>query len=69
MVAKGQDEPREIYFRDDAQTEFGVLRFEKLQDNPYRDFAAITYKIMNNKPFRCSLLDSETASVWTKSWK
>ncbi len=68
-VAKGEDEPREIYFRDDAETTFGMLRFERLKDNPYRDFDAITNKIMNNKPFRTSLLDNETASVWSKGWK
>ena len=67
--AKGEDEPREIYFRDDAETTFGMLRFERLKDNPYRDFNAITNKIMNTKPFRTSLLDNETASVWSKGWK
>ena len=68
-VAKGEDEPREIYFRDDAETTFGMLRFEQLKDNPYRDFDAITNKIMNNKPFRMSLVDDETASAWSKGWK
>lgn len=68
-VAKGEDEPREIYFRDDEQTTFGMLRFESVKNIPYRDFAAITNKIMNNKPFRTSLIDAETASVWSKGWK
>ncbi len=68
-VEEGEDEPREIYFRDDAGTTFGLLRFERLKDIPYRDFDAITNKIMNNKPFRTSLLDAETAAVWSKGWK
>lgn len=68
-VDEGQDEPREFYFRNDDATEFGKLRFEKLQDNPYRDWDAIVTKILNNVPFRRSLLDEETASVWKKNWK
>ena len=68
-VAEGQDEPRELYFRNDDATEFGMLRFEKLQDNPYRDWDAIVTKILNNVPFRRSLLAQETASVWRKNWK
>ena len=68
-VDEGADEPRELYFRNDDSTEFGMLRFEKLQDNPYRDWDAIVTKILNNVPFRRSLLDEETASVWKKNWK
>lgn len=68
-AAEGQDEPRELYFRNDDATEFGMLRFEKLQDNPYRDWDAIVTKILNNVPFRRSLLDEETAAVWKKNWK
>ena len=65
----GEDEPRELYFRNDDNTEFGMLRFERLQDNPYRDSQTIINKIMNNIPFRRTLLDEETASVWKKNWK
>jgi hypothetical protein len=36
--------PYEVYFRDDARTEFGLLRFEDSRDNPYRDFVAIAKK-------------------------
>lgn len=68
-VAEGKDEPRELYFRNDEATEFGMLRFEKLQDNPYRDWDAIVTKILNNIPFRRSLLNEETAVVWKKNWK
>jgi len=67
--AAGEDEPREYYFRDDEGTEFGVLRFDSIKDNPYRDFAAIKAKIMLNAPFRRSLLDDSTRSVWRKHWK
>ena len=69
IVPEGQDEPRELYFRNDDATEFGMLRFEKLKDNPYRDWDAIITKILNNVPFRRSLLDNETAAVWKKNWK
>lgn len=68
-AGKVGDEPREIYFRNDDSTEFGMLRFERLKDNPYRDFHAIVTKIMNNVPFRRSLLNENTARVWKKSWK
>jgi hypothetical protein len=37
-VGDGKDEPRELYFRNDDGSEFGMLRFEKLQDNPYRSW-------------------------------
>ena len=68
-AAKGEDEPREIYFRNDDSTEFGMLRFERQKDNPYRDFHAIVTKIMNNAPFRRSLHDDKTARIWRKNWK
>ena len=65
----GEDEPLEIYFRDDHKNEFGMLRFERVKEIPYRDYETIIYKIMNNVPFRNSLLDSDTESVWKKNWK
>lgn len=68
-VQPGEDEPREIYFRNDEKTEYGMLRFERLKDNTYRDLKAITNKIMNNRPFRNALLDEETAVEWSKAWK
>ena len=64
-----EDEPREIYLRNDQKTEFGMLRFERIKDNPYRDYVTIVNKIMNNAPFRKSLLNPETASLWKKNWK
>ncbi|MEO7674333.1 MAG: hypothetical protein ABIU09_09690 [Pyrinomonadaceae bacterium] len=69
FAAAGDDEAREFYFRDDDNTEFGVLRFERLQDNPYRDWAAIANKIMNTSPFRKALLNDATRSIWKKNWK
>lgn len=64
-----EDHPYELYFRDDAKTEFGFLRFETRKDNPYRDYAAVISKIMNNPPFRKTLQKPETANVWKKNWK
>ncbi len=58
--------PYELYFRDDERTLFGVLRFEKLKDNPYRDFKAVVSKILNNEAFRNSLLDPSTRTVWKR---
>jgi hypothetical protein len=68
-AAPGEDEPREIYFRKDDKTEFGVIRFESVKEIPYRDYAAIVTKIMNNAPFRKALLDDETEAVWKKNWR
>ena len=68
-VSPGEDEPREIYFRNDDKTEYGMLRFERLKDNPYRDFETIINKIMNNRPFRMPLIDMDTAREWSKGWK
>jgi hypothetical protein len=59
----------EVYFRDDERTEFGVLRFERFGDNPYRNLNAIATKIMNNVEFRKTLLNPATEEVWLKSWK
>ncbi len=64
-----EERPFELYFRNDDRTEFGLLRFEHRKDNPYRDYEAAVTKIFNNAPFRRTLLDPETASVWRKSWK
>ncbi len=65
----GADEPRELYFRNDDETEFGMIRFDRIKDNPYRDWEFLMTKILNNIPFRRSLLDEETRSVWKKNWK
>jgi len=66
----GQDpEPFELYFRNDDRSEFGLLRFENRKDFPYRNDEVAIYKIMNNAPFRKSLLDADTEAVWKKNWK
>lgn len=61
--------PFELYFRDDERIEFGLLRFEKRKDNPYRNYEVMIDKIMNKSEFRKTLLDPETESVWNRNWK
>lgn len=61
--------PFEVYFRDDERTEFGLLRFEKRNDNPYRNYEMLANKIMNNEKFRKSLLNPELEEVWNRNWK
>jgi hypothetical protein len=61
--------PYELYFRNDERTEFGVLRFARRKDNPYRNYEVTVNKIMNNRAFRASLLDPSTEGVWRKGWK
>ena len=68
-VDEGEEEPRELYFRDDDEIEFGMIRFDRIKDNPYRDWDFLMNKILTNIPFRRSLLDAETKSVWKKNWK
>ena len=63
------EQPSELYFRDDARTVFGMLRFERRKDNPYRNYETMVNKIMNNKKFRNTLLAPETKEVWSKNWK
>lgn len=64
-----EDSPYELYFRNDERTEFGLLRFEKKKDNPYRDYMTVVTKLMNNSEFRKTLLNPETESIWNKNWK
>ncbi len=64
-----EEQPYELFFRNDDRTEHGLLRFEHRRDNPYRDYAMVVNKIMNDIEFRKSLLDPETAGVWLNSWK
>jgi hypothetical protein len=63
------EQPFELYFRDDARTEFGLLRFENRKDNPYRDYDLMINKIMNDAEFRKTLLIPETEGVWNRNWK
>ena len=58
------EQPYALFFRNEEATVFGVLRFERADDNPYGDFAAITRKIMDDDGFRESLLDSGSQKVW-----
>ncbi len=64
-----ESEPYELYFRNDAKTDFGLLRFEKSKDNPYRNHEAVVSKIISNEPFRRGLLNNSTADIWKKNWK
>jgi hypothetical protein len=64
-----EETPDEWYFRDDKRTVFGVLRFERRKENPYRNYETMINKIMNDEAFRNTLLAPETKSVWRKSWK
>ena len=64
-----EDQPYELYFRDDDRTQFGLLRFARRKDNPYRDYETVVTKIMNDHDFRRTLLDPSTEDVWSKNWK
>jgi hypothetical protein len=63
---KYEEMPYELYFRNDKRTQFGILKFEKLKDNPYRDFKTVVNKILNDEDFRKSLLDPLTRGVWKR---
>jgi hypothetical protein len=63
------EQPYEVYFRNNERTEFGLLRFEKRKENPYRNYEVIINKIMNNDEFRKTLLNSEMEEIWNRNWK
>jgi len=64
-----EEQPVELYFRNDTRTVFGVLMFERRKDNPYRNYEVMVNKIMNDEAFRKTLLAPETEKVWNKNWK
>lgn len=64
-----EEQTYEIYFRNGERTEFGVLKFPRRKENPYRNYMTMINKIMNDAEFRKTLLDAETKSVWRRSWK
>jgi hypothetical protein len=64
-----EDLPFELYFRNEERTEFGLLRYEKRKDYPYRDWEKMLNKIMNNIEFRKTLLNAETKAIWNRNWK
>ena len=68
-VGNYDNQPFELYFRDDQRTEFGLLRFERRKDNPYRSYDVMIDKIMNKPEFRKTLLAPETESIWNRNWK
>ena len=63
------NQPYELYFRNDERTEFGLLRFEKKKENPYRDYDTVVNKIMNNAKFRKTLLNPDLEEIWNRNWK
>jgi hypothetical protein len=63
------EQPFEVYFRDADRTTFGVLRFERRKDNPYRDYETMVNRIMNNEKFRKSLIAPGAKAIWSKNWK
>lgn len=63
------EQPDEYYFRDDARTVFGVLRFGRRKDNSFRSYEVMINKIMNDEAFRKTLIAPETKGVWKKNWK
>jgi hypothetical protein len=63
------EQPVEIYFRDESRSEFGVLKFLRRKDNPYRNYVTMINKVMNDTEFRKSLLDPQTKNVWKRNWK
>jgi len=62
------DRSYDLYFRDDARTIFGVIKFPRSSDNPYW-YGKLKEKIMNNADFRKRYVDPATKSIWKKSWK
>ncbi len=68
-VGDYENQPFELYFRNEMRTEFGVLRFERRKDNPYRNYIVMIDRIMNKADFRRTLLDPDTESVWKRNWK
>lgn len=64
-----EERPVEYYFRDDAREVFGVLRFERRNDNPFRSYEVLIRKLMNDEPFREGLIRPETAEIWNRNWK
>lgn len=63
------EQPYELYFRNDERTEFGLVRFERRKDNPYRDYETLVNKIINNIEFRKTLLKPDTEDIWNRNWK
>lgn len=62
------DRPYTLYFRDDAKTIFGVVRFQRGRDNPYH-YDKLKHKIMNDPEFRDQFVAPGTKKVWKRSWK
>ena len=59
------EQPYALHFRNDDRTVFGVLRFERANENPHGEFTAVTRKILDDPAFRASLIDSTSHKVWS----
>lgn len=57
-----EDRPVELYFRDDERKVFGLLRFERQKDIPFRNYEVMINKVMNNRAFRTTLIWSRNES-------
>ena len=64
-----EDRPFKLYFRNDQNTVFGLLKFPKIKDNPYRNYDVMINKIMNNELFRQTLICPEAEIKWLKNWR
>jgi hypothetical protein len=64
-----EDRPVEVYFRDDDRVTFGVLRFPRQKDIPFRNYEVMIKKVMNDNEFRTTLIDLETKRIWNRNWK
>jgi hypothetical protein len=64
-----EDQPFEIYFRDDSYQIYGVIRYERFKDFPPKSLPSIINKVMNDQSFREKHLDASTKAIWAKSWK
>jgi len=62
------DRPYVLYFRDDARTIFGVVKYPRCRDNPYQ-YDKLRQKIMNDAEFRSKFVDPKTKKIWRRSWK
>jgi len=63
-----EERPVEIYFRNEARSFYGLIRFENSKDNPYK-YEKLVEKVIRNREFRQTHEKPESETVWLKSWK
>jgi hypothetical protein len=64
-----EETPTAWYFRNDKNTIYGILKYDKRKENPHRDYMTMINRIMNKSEFRETLLDESTKDIWNKNWK